>query len=194
MSGQCSLLESTDFRFEIVTGVTVAVAPCGDDAAVDGHSAHFREELRRGEPMQRLRHGDQVGRLRGNAAAFGRRHAIFHSGGGHREPDLRGARIGRDHPIEVSSQIARGLSVSGAAVPGKTAARHERHDELIQLVRVARPRRCVRRRLPREEVGKAYFLTSNDAMCTSRLWLMRSPACPSVLKPCISLFAKDFTR
>src|SRR4030095_11321662 len=81
------------------------------------------------------------------------------------------------------------------AVPYKGAARHQLREALIQRVGVARPRRGGRGRLTRGTILEAYcFTVSKPPMCRLSAWFTRSPTWPSVLKPCSSLLANDFTR
>ncbi len=91
------------------------------------------------EPVQRLRHRDEIDRSVAEVRGLGRTDAVLDARIVRGVVDLAAAGVGRDDEREVSGQPDRGLARAGACVPRFVARRRGLRQEVEQRIRVAGP-------------------------------------------------------
>jgi hypothetical protein len=129
------------------------VGPGGEQAAGLEHPPNFGKELLVAEPVQGLRHGDQVTTAVGQAAGFGRTLPVSDSRMGRCLRQLFGRQVGGMDLAEMLGQRQRGLAVAGGAVPGQIRSGGLRGEPGEELRRIGGPMARVVRGVARKVVG-----------------------------------------
>jgi hypothetical protein len=129
------------------------VGPGGEHAARLEDAADLGVKGVAAEPVQGLRHGDQVAAMPGQAAGFGRCGTVVNARIDLGLGNLFGRQVGGMDATEVFRQRTRRLAIAGAAVPGQVVARRIARQPGEEFGRVGRPRLGVIRGVAGKVVG-----------------------------------------
>jgi len=130
--------------------------------------------------MECLGHRDEVEHTRAERHRLGLRYSVADPRVRGAGPDLRRARVGGDHPLEVPRQCQRSLTAARGAVPDQGAASRQLGQQVEEAVGVPRPVDRVRRGEAGEMIAErahVHALPLGSTRMRPRVNAVRPPSC-----------------
>lgn len=143
MRAQNVLVESMNHGINLGSDLAKLVAPEGEDSLRLQDAMGLCKEVVLLEPMEGLRHRDDIDAMICQTCFLSGFNPEFNLEVMICARNLLGARIRRDHALEALCELKGGLTVAGAAIPGKILGINKRGQVLKKPGRIRRSKPCV---------------------------------------------------